>query len=130
MDTRFDSLDKRVEVLEVQGQRRALETKPIWERALAEIGEVKSELGEVKSELVVVKNELGEVKVELREVKVELGGVKHELSELKDRVGALEDTTALLGHKLDIFNIDLSTLRAKEFGLEFRVEKLESKETS
>jgi hypothetical protein len=75
-----------------------------------------------------VKSELGEVKVELREVKVDLAGVKHELVELKDRVGALEGTTTLLGRKLDIFNLDLSTLRAKEFGLEFRVDKLESKE--
>jgi chromosome segregation ATPase len=48
---RFDSLDARIQALESQAERRALETKPIWERALAEIGEVKVELGEVKERL-------------------------------------------------------------------------------
>ena len=36
-DARFDSLDVRLQTLEA----RALDTKPIWERALAEILEVK-----------------------------------------------------------------------------------------
>ena len=37
IDARFDGLDTRVQALEA----RALDTKPIWERALAEIVEVK-----------------------------------------------------------------------------------------
>jgi hypothetical protein len=36
-DKRFDGLDNRVQALEA----KALDTKPIWERALAEILEVK-----------------------------------------------------------------------------------------
>src|SRR5258708_2512513 len=34
MNARFDSLDLRVGTLETQSERRGLETKPIWERAL------------------------------------------------------------------------------------------------
>jgi hypothetical protein len=37
IDARFDGLETRVKALEA----RALDTKPIWERALAEIVEVK-----------------------------------------------------------------------------------------
>jgi chromosome segregation ATPase len=42
---RLDAIDARLQSLENQAERRALETKPIWERALAEIIEVKERLG-------------------------------------------------------------------------------------
>lgn len=41
---RLDAIDARLQTLETQAERRALETKPIWERALAEILEVKERL--------------------------------------------------------------------------------------
>lgn len=43
-DARFDGLDTRVQALEA----RALDTKPIWERALAEIFEVKQGVEEIR----------------------------------------------------------------------------------
>jgi chromosome segregation ATPase len=94
---RFDSLDARIQALESQAERRALETKPIWERALAEIGEVKVELGEVK---------------------IELG-------EVKERLGALEELTKPMLRKIDLLNRDMLTLRAEQIGLENRLDKLE-----
>jgi chromosome segregation ATPase len=42
---RLDAIDSRLQSLEQQAERRAVETKPIWERALAEILEVKERLG-------------------------------------------------------------------------------------
>lgn len=51
VDTRLDGLDDRVKALEA----RSLDTKPIWERALAEIFEVKAEVVEVKAEVLKVK---------------------------------------------------------------------------
>lgn len=42
---RLDAIDARLQSLENQAERRALETKPIWERTLAEIIEVKERLG-------------------------------------------------------------------------------------
>lgn len=98
---RIDSLDARLQSLEEQVERRALDTKPIWERALAEIVEVKAEL------------------------RTGFGDVRTELGEVKERVGALEGATRLMGRKLDILNRDLTTLRAEQLGLEDRVEKLE-----
>jgi hypothetical protein len=41
---RLDSIDTRLQSLENQAERRALETKPIWERALQEIMETRREL--------------------------------------------------------------------------------------
>jgi hypothetical protein len=41
---RFDAIDARLQTLESQAAQRALETKPIWERALAQILEVKERL--------------------------------------------------------------------------------------
>ena len=44
----LQSINARLQSLEEQAERRALETKPIWERALAEILEVKEEVRGVK----------------------------------------------------------------------------------
>lgn len=44
IDATLQAFDKRLLSLETQVERRALETKPIWERALAEILEVKERL--------------------------------------------------------------------------------------
>jgi len=52
---RFDAIDARLHALETQAEQRAFDTKPIWERALAELVEVKGELVEVKGELREVK---------------------------------------------------------------------------
>jgi len=41
---RFDAIDARLTKLEEASDRRAMETKPIWERALAEIAETRAEM--------------------------------------------------------------------------------------
>jgi len=48
---RFDALDARLQKLESEAERRALETKPIWERALAEILEMQQGLNEFRGEV-------------------------------------------------------------------------------
>jgi hypothetical protein len=40
------SIEQRLTSLEEQAERKALETKPIWERALAEIVELRQEMQE------------------------------------------------------------------------------------
>lgn len=47
---RFDALDARLQKLENEAERRAIETKPIWERALAEILETRQGLDEFRIE--------------------------------------------------------------------------------
>lgn len=48
---RFDALDARLQRLESDAERRAVETKPIWERALAEILEVRQGLDGFRGEV-------------------------------------------------------------------------------
>ena len=44
MNSRLDSMDTRLQTLEEQSERRAMDTKSMWERLLDEILAVKDEL--------------------------------------------------------------------------------------
>jgi chromosome segregation ATPase len=106
---RFDAIDAQYRTLaeEVRQlgprlerlEERALDTKPIWERALAELLDLKMELSEVKADV-------SELKAEVRDVKTELRNVNR---------------------KLDVLAKDIVQLRADQVDLDSRVEKLESK---
>jgi hypothetical protein len=71
VDARLDRLESRVqvvevrvevlEVLKVQSEKRALETKPIWERALAEILEVKEGVDDIKRKIDVLTHDVVQV---------------------------------------------------------------------
>ena len=82
-DSRMESFDARLQALEIQAEKRALETKPIWERALAEIVEVKTRLGslEQQSKLLVRKFDL---------LNRDILTWRAEQSDLEDRVEKLE----------------------------------------
>lgn len=51
---RLDSIDTRLLTLEEQSERRAMETKPIWERALAEILELRENVGNIERKIDVL----------------------------------------------------------------------------
>jgi hypothetical protein len=83
---RLDSIDARLQSLENQGERRALETKPIWERALAEIIEVKERLGaleQVSNQMVRKIDVLGKDMLTLRADQI---GVEHRLDKLESNL--------------------------------------------
>ena len=61
---RFDSLDARMQRLEDEAERRALETKPIWERALAEILELKESLANVERKIDVLSRDIVQVRAD------------------------------------------------------------------
>lgn len=80
---RLDSIDARLHSLENQAERRALETKPIWERALAEILEVKerlSSLEQVSTQIVRKIDVLGRDMLTLR---ADQTGVESRLDKLE-----------------------------------------------
>lgn len=58
VDKRFDAIKMRLEALETQAEKRALETKPIWERALAEILEVKGSLANLERKIDVLSRDI------------------------------------------------------------------------
>jgi chromosome segregation ATPase len=60
VDARLDSLDTRVQNLEA----RALDTKPIWERALAEILEVKKGVEDLNRKIDVLNQDVLQVRAD------------------------------------------------------------------
>lgn len=70
LDGRVDSMDTRLTTLEEKVDRRLQETRPIWERALAEIAELRSELNHglrrITREIDVLNRSFLEVRAELR----------------------------------------------------------------
>ncbi len=69
MDVRFDAVEERLQALESQAERRALETKPIWERALSEILELKQGLSNVERKIDVLSRDIIQVRAD--QVRVE-----------------------------------------------------------
>jgi chromosome segregation ATPase len=112
----------RLEAIEKTVTERSFETKPIWERALAEIAATRAELAETRAELAETKAEL---KAEIAETKTEL---KAELAETRAELRAeMKDGFRKLGLKIELLNEDSLTLRADQKQLDRRVEALESK---
>ncbi len=60
MSKRFDSIDARLQKLETGAEQKAFDTKPIWERALAEILETRQDMGVLRSEVTELRSETKE----------------------------------------------------------------------
>jgi chromosome segregation ATPase len=80
VEARLEDMDGRLQVLE----RKAYDTKPIWERALQEIVETRRELVDTRREFTKRLDRIGAVILETR------AG----LSEAEDRLERLESTPA------------------------------------
>lgn len=71
MDRRFDGVDARLEGLDGRVQAleaRALDTKPIWERALAEIVEVKNGVENLNRKMDVLTLDMMQLRADQRRV--------------------------------------------------------------
>ena len=86
----LDTIDVRLKAVEEQSERRALDTKPIWERALTEILDVKQELGGVKQELGEVKQSLHNVERKLDVLSRDIVQVRADQGYLESRIEKLE----------------------------------------
>jgi tetrahydromethanopterin S-methyltransferase subunit G len=72
VDAGFEGLDRRVQALEA----KALDTKPIWERALAEILEVKRGVEDVNRKLDVLNHDVLQVRADQRLVHKRMDAVE------------------------------------------------------
>jgi tetrahydromethanopterin S-methyltransferase subunit G len=86
IDSRLDDMNGRLEKLEA----RAYDTKPIWERALAEIIEVKNRLGAVEERLSAVERASKQVVRKFDLVGRDLLTLSADHEDLVDRVEKLE----------------------------------------
>ena|SRR5947209_3532643 len=64
IDTSLRDLNARLQRLESEAERRALETKPIWERALAEILEVRRGVANVERKVDVLSRDILQVRAD------------------------------------------------------------------
>jgi chromosome segregation ATPase len=67
VDARFDTVDARLDSLDVRVQNlesRALDTKPIWERALAEILEVKEGVEDLQRKFKLLTEDVMQVRAD------------------------------------------------------------------
>ena len=82
MNSRLDSMDTRLQTLEEQSERRAMDTKPIWERALAEIREVKDEIREVKEKVSNIERKFDVLTLDM----MQLRGDQRRLNDRMDKL--------------------------------------------
>ena len=64
VDARLESLGHRVQALEIQNEKRSLETKPIWERALAEIAEVRQGVEDLARKFNLIHRDVVQVRAD------------------------------------------------------------------
>ncbi|HEY0378833.1 MAG TPA: hypothetical protein VGC87_18100 [Pyrinomonadaceae bacterium] len=62
----LDSMNTRLRILEEQSERRAMDTKPIWERVLAEILEVKEKVSNLERKFDVLTFDMIQLRADQR----------------------------------------------------------------
>ena len=77
---RFDAIDERLDKMEKKVDERSYDTKPIWERALKEIAEIRSEMN---TGFRSVERQIGIFSKDIVQLRAEVG-------DLANRVDALE----------------------------------------
>ena len=82
---RFDALDARLRSLEEQAERRALETKPIWERALAEIIEIKERLNSLEQLSTQVVRKVDVLSRDMLTLRADQAGIEDRLDKLESK---------------------------------------------
>ncbi|HKV38975.1 MAG TPA: hypothetical protein VJX67_07165 [Blastocatellia bacterium] len=63
----FAAIDSRLAALENKVDARLVETRPIWERALAEIAETRHEMAQMRQEISEMRQEMSDMRGEMRE---------------------------------------------------------------
>jgi|SRR5258706_1562406 len=95
-DARFDTVDARLEKLEL----RTYDTKPIWERALAQIMETGLEIGEINKKVGVIETKVAVIETEVAGLKTEVAGVRTEVAEVKTEVAGMKTGYAGIKNEL------------------------------
>jgi|SRR5205823_10106941 len=89
IDQRFDTVDARLEKLE----SRSYDTKPIWERALAEITETRAQMN------------------------VRFGTIEKKVQAIETRVQSIETKVAAIATKVDVIEAKAGALESQVAGL-------------
>ena len=82
---RFDAIDARLQVLEEKAERRAVETKPIWERALAEIVEVREQLSNLEQLSTQMVRKIDVLSKDMLTLRADQSGIEDRLDKLESK---------------------------------------------
>ncbi len=77
---RFDSLDARMTSVETTLEAKAYDTKPIWERALAEILGTREDVANLARKVDVLGLDLIQMRADMRHVETRLDAVERKAS--------------------------------------------------
>ena len=131
VDARFDTVDARLETLEA----RTYDTKPIWEKALAQIMETGLEISEIKGKVAVIETEVAGIKNQVVGLKTDVAGVKTDVATMKtDYAGIRNELTDMkhdlkhqVNKRLDLILEFLLEGRSDLRDAEDRIKQLETK---
>jgi chromosome segregation ATPase len=82
---RLDAIDSLLQSLEQQAEQRAVETKPIWERALAEILEVKERLDALEHLSNQIVRKIDVLGKDMLALRADQAGIEDRLEKLESR---------------------------------------------
>lgn len=94
MESRLDDLNTRVERLEAESERRAIDTKPIWERALAEIAAVRQDVAALSQKVDTVIDKVGSVERRMKVLATDMLELRGDQARVEDRMDRLESEHA------------------------------------
>ena len=104
----------RIAKLEQAAQERALDTKPIWERALAEIASVRFELVEIKSDIKAIKDDIKEIKTDITVIKAEQAEMKLDIAAIKAEQAEMKIIIAAIKAEQAEMKIDIAAIKAEQ----------------
>ena len=104
----------RIAELEQAAQERALDTKPIWERALAEIASVRFELVEIKSDIKAIKDDIKEIKTDITVIKAEQAEMKLDIAAIKAEQAEMKIIIAAIKAEQAEMKIDIAAIKAEQ----------------
>ena len=121
MGTNLEDMRDRLGTLEKLVGERLYDTKPVWERALAENMETRSEVAELRSEVTQTRTEMAGLRSEVMQTMSE---TRSEVAGLRSEMG---DGLHKLGRKIELLIEDVFAVRTENRILGRQIEKLESK---
>jgi chromosome segregation ATPase len=85
IDARLQAVEVRLQSLEEQAERRALETKPIWERALAGIIEIKERLNSLEQLSTQMVRKIDVLSKDMLTLRADQTGIEDRLDKLESK---------------------------------------------
>ena len=86
LEGRFIGLEERFNGLEEKVDKRLQDTRPIWDKLSADIGELKGDVAELKGDVAELKEGQNALRTEVREIRTHMRDMDRKLSIFNDRL--------------------------------------------